>query len=178
MTETWRQIPGREGEYEVSDQGRVRSVAHIVNIADGRRFPVVGRIRAPYVDKKGYHHVTLYRNNVGRRYAIHLLVALAFIGPRPDGMQICHGNGDSGDNRLTNLRYDTVSANHLDKRVHGTSRCGEDNPKARLTESDVRAIRAAYASGAMNQMELARRYGTPQPNISQIIHRRTWRHVA
>lgn len=178
MSEEWRAIPGWEGEYEVSDQGRVRSVARIVEMVDGRHYTVAGRVRALWTDSKGYVHATLYRNDRGKRHTVHGLVALAFLGPRPEDMEVCHGNGDPGDNRLANLRYDTRSNNHLDKRAHGTSRCGEENPRARLTEAQVGAIRSAYASGQMNQMELARRYRTPQANVSQIIHRQTWRHVA
>lgn len=178
MAEEWRPILGWEGEYEVSDQGRVRSVARVVDMVDGRRYTVAGRVRAPWTDRKGYVHVVLYRNDRGKRFTVHSLVARAFLGECPDGMEVCHGNGAAADNRLANLRYDTRSANMLDKREHGTACAGEQNARARLTEAEVRAIRRAYASGEMNQMELARRYKTPQTNISQIVHRHTWRHVA
>lgn len=47
---------------------------------------------------------------------IHKLVLEAFVGERPSGMQACHGNGDKTDNRLVNLRWDTVKANHRDKK--------------------------------------------------------------
>lgn len=44
----------------------------------------------------------------------------AFVGPCPEGMEVCHNNGDCTDNRLENLRYDTKSANMLDRVRHGT----------------------------------------------------------
>jgi hypothetical protein len=51
----------------------------------------------------------------------------AHVGPRPDGMQVCHNNGLRTDNRLSNLRYDTASGNMRDRILHGT------DPKLRQT---------------------------------------------
>jgi hypothetical protein len=51
---------------------------------------------------------------------VHRLVAAAFLGPRPDGMMICHWNGDPADNRVENLRYATRVDNALDSLRHGT----------------------------------------------------------
>lgn len=49
--------------------------------------------------------------------AVHLYVLETFVGPRPEGMQACHGDGDPANNRLSNLRWDTCSNNNLDKRI-------------------------------------------------------------
>lgn len=56
------------------------------------------------------------------------------------------------------------------------NRPGIDNPNARLTDDDVRAIRAEYATGA-RQKDLAVRYQTPQANISKIVRRDSWKHL-
>ena len=178
VAETWSAIPGWAGQYEASDLGRVQSVPHTVRTVQGHAFTVKGRLRAPWLDRKGYCHVTLYRGDIAKRHSVHALVMAAFVGPPPPGTEICHNNGDPADNRLANLRYDTRSANHRDKRQHGTARAGEANPRARLTADDVRAIRALYADGRMNQSQLAATYATPQSNVSSIVLRRTWRHVA
>ncbi len=82
----------------------------------------------PSVSVHGYPVVNLKtgieRGRAGYqvRRTIHTLVAAAFIGPRPDGMDTCHNNGDKTDNRLDNLRYDTKSANAFDTLKHGTNR--------------------------------------------------------
>ncbi len=56
--------------------------------------------------------------SVRRHRKVHHLVAAAFIGPRPEGMVICHNNGDPLDNRVENLRYDTQAANIEDMYAH------------------------------------------------------------
>lgn len=119
--EEWRAIPGFEGRYEISDQGRVRSLDRIV-----RRFqygkwadqPVRGRLLKQSRAKSG--HMVLM---LGRRSGIvlvHRLVLEAFSGPPPPGCECCHNNGDSTDNRIKNLRWDTRSGNNFDRVRHGT----------------------------------------------------------
>lgn len=108
--ETWLPVAGYEGRYEVSDQGRVRSLH--------KRNP--GHIKKQR-NHKEYWTVALKYDGVHHSPSpVHVLVATAFLGPRPHGMDTCHNNGDSLDNRLENLRYDTHSANQLDSVRHGT----------------------------------------------------------
>jgi hypothetical protein len=65
---------------------------------------------------KGYPQVSLALTGVGRREYryVHDLVLLAFVGAKPAGLEVCHGDGVKTNNRLSNLRYDTRSANALD----------------------------------------------------------------
>lgn len=106
--ERWRAVPGWLGSYEVSDQGRVRSVDRVD--ATGRRVggaPVPTR-RA----RNGYLLVTLGTRTV----LLHRLVMLAF---KPGGTrrypQVRHVNGDKTDCRLCNLRWGTQAMNEQDK---------------------------------------------------------------
>lgn len=122
--ETWLPVVGYEGLYEVSDHGRVRSIRRVVMRSDGTPLPVAERILAGYtnVESNGATRRTVNLSCDGRRRTryIHSLVMEAFIGPRPAGADICHGNGDGADNSLSNLRYDSRSANLLDAVRHGT----------------------------------------------------------
>lgn len=108
MVEVWRPVAGYEAHYEVSDLGRVRSIKRGTRVL---RHDTAGR---------GYPQVALSLNGRVRKAYVHHLVAAAFIGPRPDGLDICHGNGDVLDARASNLRYDTRHANMRDSLVHGT----------------------------------------------------------
>lgn len=107
--EEWRTVVIAP-DYEVSNLGRVRSYK-------GRN----PRILRPGVNSAGagYHTHTLFE--AGRpifTYA-HTLVAAAFMGPRPVGMDIRHLDGDSRNNRADNLSYGTRAENMQDKRRHG-----------------------------------------------------------
>lgn len=109
-TELWRAVVGYEGFYEVSDQGRVRSVP---------RRKTRGRILKQILSTTGYPQVTLSKESVARPKKVHLLVMAAFVGPRPEGLEIRHLSGIKTDNRVINLQYGTHSENMLDIVQHG-----------------------------------------------------------
>lgn len=117
--EKWLPVVGYEGYYEVSDQGRVRSLTRRVYAGRGRDRISEGRVLSPYLGDH-YVKVRLKRDASGATKNVHQLVAEAFLGPRPEGMEVCHDNGQNHDNRVENLRYDTHSANQFDKVRHGS----------------------------------------------------------
>lgn len=114
---TWLPVPGYEGRYEVSNTGEVRSFWN-------------GTVRIlKQVARKGrYLSVNLSVKNVQRSFDVHVLVASAFLGPRPEGLQVRHLDGDARNNRVSNLAYGTYRENSLDKQRHGT------DPQLRKTE--------------------------------------------
>lgn len=117
LVERWLPVVGFEGRYEVSNHGRVRSLNHVFVRKDGRRHRWSGRILATPLDDKGYPQV-----NIGRRARrVHTLVLEAFVGLRPSELDCCHGDGDPTNNSLTNLRWDTPTANAQDAIRHGTN---------------------------------------------------------
>lgn len=115
----WADIPGYEGKYQVSDLGEVRGLprcdAYRGRLTPGRTLRGVRRTgRAP-----NYTRVTLSSEGGRWLVAIHQLVALAFIGPRPADQEVRHLNGDFTDNRLSNLAYGTHAENMQDIIIHG-----------------------------------------------------------
>lgn len=123
--ETWRPIPGWEGFYEVSDIGRVRSVARIVPYSSRGTRKVTPCLLRPFKAHAGrYYQVSLNRAGGKQTRYVHQLVLEAFVGPS-EGLDGCHSDGDSTNNRLSNLRWDTRSSNILDavqQRTHWQSR--------------------------------------------------------
>lgn len=109
--ERWLPVPGYEGLYEISDLGRVRSLP---------RRSCRGQVLKPSLSPLGYPRVHLNDRGRDRLRFIHLLVAESFIGPKPEGKQVRHLDGDSQNNRLSNLAYGTPSENVFDQVRHGT----------------------------------------------------------
>lgn len=120
MTEPqqWRAVPGYEALYEVSDRGQVRSLDRIDALGRHR----AGQTRRPYRDHGGYLRVALAADGTKRALAVHHLVLLAFVGPRPAGAEGCHWDGDPGNNHLSNLRWDSHDSNMRDSVRIGTHR--------------------------------------------------------
>jgi hypothetical protein len=167
-TEHWLPAVGWEGLYEVSDMGRVRSLPRQTT-----RGVLGGQERKPVVDGWGRPKVNLSIQGHSRCRYISALVAEAFIGPRPPGSHCCHGDGNPANNHLPNLRWDTPARNEADKRLHGTALLGERHHSAKLTETQVRAIR----SDSRPQEIIAAEYGIKQPHVSDIKRRLKWAHV-
>lgn len=119
--EEWRPVVGFEDYYEVSSLGRVRSLDRLVGTGPGgnskRLLP--GRVLSAGSGTH-YRNVSLKVNKVATTRTVHTLVAEAFLGPRPEGHDVCHNNGDRHDNRAENLRYDSHAVNQRDQLAHGT----------------------------------------------------------
>jgi hypothetical protein len=171
--EKWLPVPGWEGHYEVSSQGRVRSLHH----PNGSR-----RIRLVQARPTGpggrYLGLMLSRPGLRLQVKVHKLVLLAFHGPRPSPNHVgAHGNGNAFDNCEENLRWATYEENEADKQRHGTTCQGERHHAAKLTAETVREIRRLHSAGR-SRAALAARYGVTSTAIGYIVQRRNWKHVA
>jgi NUMOD4 motif/HNH endonuclease len=118
--EHWWPYPGWETLYEVSDHGRVRSLDRIITTSHGVTRRHRGLVLTPHVADKGHLFLTLKSGERQLRRFVHVLVLSTFHGPCPPGNQSCHWDGNPAHNCVTNLRWDTQSANMLDMVRHGT----------------------------------------------------------
>lgn len=166
-------VHGFEGLYVVSTQGEIKSLDRVVF---GKKKQTVGeRVIKQFDNGSGYKTVRLWRDGKQTMKYVHRVVLEAFVGLGGD-MDACHNDGDKTNNTLANLRWDTRSSNHIDKLTHGTMANGEKARSARLTEKEVKEIRARLSFGE-EQSSLAIYYGVKQPTISDIKSRRTWHHI-
>jgi hypothetical protein len=157
--EVWRSIPGTDGRYEASSGGRIR---HIVR-----------GVMTPKFGTRPYLQVSPYIGRRRKNFYVHTLVAMAFHGPRPDGMECRHLNGVCTDNRPSNLAWGTRGENVADMLRHGTQVKGRRVNTAKLTEADVLAIRQSPET----LTALGRRYGVTIQSIQAIRQRKSWRHI-
>lgn len=168
-SERWLPVPGYEGLYEVSDLGRVRSLP---------RNTTRGKVLKQANDGGGYLFVGLSRNGRTSLRKVHHLVLEAFSGPRPEGMQGCHGPGGRSDNRATQIYWGTLSRNYgADKVRDGTDSNGERNGRAKLTAAIVIVARRRSAAG-MATNALAREYGVHPKAMKDAITGKHWRSVS
>ena len=167
MSEKWLPVVGYEGLYEVSDEGRVRSLDRVSSDGSRRK----GRVLTP--TGINHVHVTLSSRGVKRKPSVHRLVLEAFLGPPPAGAIGCHRDDDPRNNCLRNLYWGSHSQNYSDSVVNG----GRDGRVGAFTEHEVRAIRARVASGE-KQASVARSLGVDPSTVSLMVNRRTWKNVA
>lgn len=122
MTEVWKDIPGYEGLYQVSDCGRVRSLDRVVGHRYGGTRKMKGRVLRQARNPGGYLQVVLSKNSITRTVAIHSLVASAFIGPCPQDHEVLHGLKGQSCNKVSNIRYGTSKENSQDSINAGNTR--------------------------------------------------------
>ena len=116
MKEVWNPVVGYEGLYEVSSEGRVKSLARVVNAPRGRTLELPERMMSLTKEKEGYLVVGLRINGKLSQKRVHRLVAEAFLNNPEEKTQINHINEIKSDNKLSNLEWSTPKENSN----HGT----------------------------------------------------------
>lgn len=173
MTEIWKPVVGYEGLYDVSDQGRVRSLDRVITHVTGRTQFCRGRLLKFNLTTSGYYAVRITK---ARPRQVHDLVAEAFLGPKPAGYYVCHNDSNKTNNLPGNLRYDTPQSNQYDRRGNGTHHQGSQMPWAKLTEADIPGIRKMLAAGSTCE-DIGPSYGVTPGAIRHIMNGRSWVHV-
>lgn len=169
---SWKPVPGFEGTYEVSDSGRIRRLA----VPDAAGRPRRARELRPAVDAWGYERVNLCSGPQRKGAFVHAVVALAFIGPRPDGLVINHKDGQKRNNTPANLEYVSQKANDHHALAMGLKGIGERHGMAKLSAADIREIRSLRRQGQHAAL-IGQRFGIHVEHVRKIVRRKTWRSV-
>lgn len=168
MKEEWRDVYGFPG-YEVSNQGRVRSVDRVVITANGQERRYVGKPIAQAVDPHGYHRLCLWVRNRQIGQCVHKLVAEAFIRPLLPGEEVNHKDFNKSNNVPGN--YEIVSREENALHAINGNRLAK-----KLTEAFVRDIRFSAAWGEP-LLQIASRIGVSWLAIKTVVTCRYWKRV-
>ena len=166
---SWRTVPGWPA-YEISSEGIVRRCQRWRHRQPHTRL-------MPFIRRNGYAQVILHQGGRRRRFGVHQLVALAFLGPKPSPQhEVAHLDGQRLNNHVSNLAWLLHSENERHKDLHGTRLRGSQIGNAKLVEAQVAQIRQALTEG-QTQSALARQYGVSSSTVHLVARHKTWRHV-
>lgn len=111
--EIWRDIPGYEGLYQVSNLGNVKSVSRTVIRKNNIKHTLKGRKLKISKDRLGYLIVNLCKNNTKKTFKIHRIVLMAF---KPvlgmENLQVNHKDEKRSNNNIDNLEWCTAKYNN------------------------------------------------------------------
>lgn len=170
--ELWRNIPGYEGYYAVSNLGRIKGL----KASNGRWLE--GRLLTPQPRRYMHMVIRLCKDGQHKMYCVHRLVMLAFVGEPPISQpEVNHINGIPQDNRLSNLEYCSRIENEWHKRhVLMNNNTGEKHGNSKLTDVDVIAIRA-HRNAGLSYRIIAEIYSVSISTIFQVCAKIGWKHV-
>lgn len=96
--ENWKEVPGFNGRYRVSDGGKIQNTE-------------TGKCLKPIKQGNGYYHVTLYGPSGAKQFRLHRIVAEAFCDKKPGCDVVNHIDNDPGNNAAENLEFVTQKQN-------------------------------------------------------------------
>lgn len=160
-----KDIPGFEGRYAVTEDGRVWSYPKSTNNTKGQFL-------------KGYtDRYTMVRMN-RRHFLLHRVVAETFI-PNPDNLPcVNHKDGSKDNNKVENLEWVSFKENMKHAEETGLWLIkGERHWRSKLTSDDVLEIRKLYATNQWTQLEIAKKFGVSRGAVMNVLLGRSWSHV-
>lgn len=173
-TEQWKWIPRYEKRYEVSTHGRVRSYVvcghNLVN-DNPQKYLILD-----HSHPCGYLCVRLCKDLISKKYLVHRLVLMAFVGPCPFDFQTGHLDGEPSNNFLDNLQWVSAKENKFHQKRHGTWIKGEKCGSVKLSENQVKIIIQRLNRGD-TQKSIAKDYGVDRSNVGYIANNKTWKHI-
>lgn len=175
--EIWLDIKGYEGQYQVSNMGRILSKERTVEVLlRGRKTTnkVFEKLKVFYSAMGGYYGVLLSQNGKNKSYRVHRLIAKEFIENPENKPYINHINGIKTDNRVENLEWCTASENLQHAYNIGLmNRPIENCNFSKLSLQQITEIRNTYKRNTA--LQLSKQFNVTRTTIYNIVHFKTWK---
>lgn len=146
--EFWKDVPEYEGLYQVSTNGRVKSLKREVTYKDGRKRIFEEKILTPRSDKGGYQYVILSKNDTPKTFKIHRLVAQCFIPNKSKLPQVNHKDENKKNNCVSNLEWCSAKYNinygSCRKRATQSHDYSKSRNKINWKESQAKRVKKLY----------------------------------
>jgi hypothetical protein len=165
--EEWKNLEGFGGKnyiYQISDQGRLRSVRTTINYLKPSK-------------TGGYYFAHLTKNN-GKSVTqyIHRLVALFFIPNPLNKPEVNHLDGNKQNNNLENLEWATTKENINHSYLIGSSKVGEDRHLAKFKNEEVRQIKLKSEAG-MKIKDIAKELNLQYKTVYAVVKKRSYKTI-
>lgn len=174
--ETWKEIHGYEGMYEVSSLGNIRSVDRLGY--DGRNLK--SKKLKLTKNSNGYYRVSLCKNNICIKEYVHRIVAKNFICIEHEKKEVNHIDGNKKNNQINNLEWVTSYENSLHAFENGLNKIifakGSENKGSKLKEWQVIEIKKRYDQGE-SQGNIAKFFKVSQSRVSAICNKKAWKNI-
>ena len=167
-----KEIRGYKG-YKAGSDGNIYSFLLLKNKGyDYQKRPKI--LKQAFDGRGNYLHVVLFRNCIGYSNQVHSLICEAFNGKRPKGYWVSHENGNSVDNKPTNLKWRTPSENQKLKIIHGTDDRGIKSSRAKFNSEQVKLIRSSSKAG-LTYKEIAKKFDVHEMTIGKIVRKERYK---
>jgi hypothetical protein len=180
MEETWKDVVGYEGLYQVSSLGKVKSYDKVVFCRNKNTKKCLGKERKQFHEKNGYFSIVLYgkgrkvKKGTQKSFTVHSLVARAFLGERPEGNQVRHLDGSRTNNNINNLCYGTGKENQKDRQRHGTAMAGEKHPMCKINNKIAKEIKTMLLKNKPAK-RISEEYNISKYIVYDIKRNKTWK---
>lgn len=177
--EVWKDIEGYKGYYQVSSEGRVRSLDRVIEHPIKGDTLRKGKVLKQHNNSKyGHKQVRLCKTGNGKSHKVHSLVLNAFFGPCPEGFVCRHLDGDPANNVIENLCWGTYEENMLDMVRHGNAgkSKGETNGNSKWKEEDALFIHNELLNGK-TEADIYKNTKYPKHFVNDVARGRTWSYI-
>jgi hypothetical protein len=166
MEEIWKDVPGYEGLYQVSNIGNIKSLPK-------RRVKEDKILKFNINVRHNYASVVFTKDGIKKSLRVNRLVALAFIPNPKNKCFVNHIDSNRLNNRIENLEWVTVKENSEHALKNGRVPIGECSYFSKLTNEQAKYIKYSNKS----PKELLREFNISSGAIYHIIRGRTWKHI-